>query len=86
MSICSTGLGRQRSAITPKYGKMSVWCALSGWGRTKSYEELASGVLRAKKFGKTTLIDIEHGLGVIESLPDAEFTTGRSKRAAAGES
>jgi hypothetical protein len=42
--------------------------------------------LRAKKLGKTTLIDIEHGLGVIESLPDAEFTTGRSKRAAAGES
>jgi hypothetical protein len=83
MSICSTGLGK-KSAITPKYGKVSTWCLISGWGRSKSYQALADGVLRAKKFGKTTLIDIDHGLNVIEALPDAKINVGRAKRATAG--
>jgi len=84
MSLPSTGLGHRPLGsgfpLIPKWGKISTWCALTDWGRTKTYQAIADGVLRAKKFDKTTLIDIEHGLGVIESLPDAQISTGRSKR------
>lgn len=46
-------------------------CAAAGIGRTKIYEAIAKGELRARKCGKRTLVlrdDLRHFLG---SLPSA---------------
>jgi hypothetical protein len=51
-------------------------------GRSSAYEALGRGHLRAKKLGSRTLIDVEHGLDYLASLPAAEITTGRSRRQA----
>jgi hypothetical protein len=52
---------------------MRVWCAHSGLGRAKSYEMLAHKELRGFKHGRQLLIDIEHGLEYLRSLPPAEI-------------
>jgi hypothetical protein len=52
---------------------MRVWCAHSGVGRAKSYEMLAAQQLRAVKNGRSLLIDIEHGLNYLRSLPPAQI-------------
>jgi hypothetical protein len=37
--------------------------------RAGTYRKLAEGVLRAKKLGKITLIDVQHGLAYMDGLP-----------------
>jgi hypothetical protein len=61
----------------PKYGSIPAWCSYSGMGRTATYEALGRGHLRAIKLGTRTLIDFEHGLEYLQSLPLAEITTGQ---------
>jgi hypothetical protein len=62
------------------WAPIEKWCAISGFGKTKTYEHLALGNLRAKKAGKRTLVHVPSGLAFIESLPDANFTTGLFRR------
>jgi hypothetical protein len=52
-------------------------------GRSVVYEALARGDLRAVKCGARTLIDVDHGLAWLRSLPPAKATAGlcRNKRA-----
>jgi hypothetical protein len=50
--------------------------------RTATYEALGRGDLRAVKLNNRTLIDVEHGLAWLASLPAAEITTGRRRDAA----
>jgi hypothetical protein len=57
----------------PKLGPMKVWCAHSGLGRAKSYEMLAAKELHGFKHGRQMLIDIEHGLEYLRSLPSAQI-------------
>jgi len=52
-------------------------------GRSSVYEALGRGDLKAIKLGVRTLIDVEHGLAWLASMPTAEITTGRSRRSAA---
>jgi hypothetical protein len=65
--------------ITPRYAPITDWCAISGMRRSSVYEALGRGVLRAIKLGTRTLIDVEHGLAWLASMPAAEITTGRSR-------
>lgn len=58
----------------PAYVSVADWCALSGMGRTKTYEALADSHLRAVKLGAKTLIDVQHGLAWLASLPAARIT------------
>lgn len=37
---------------------------------TRTYDLLAIGLLRAKKLGGCTLIDVKHGIHYLHSLPD----------------
>ncbi len=55
----------------PKFTTIEGWTALSGIGRTKTYELLGEGKLRAVKAGKRLLIDVEHGLAFMAALPAA---------------
>src|SRR5690242_4619844 len=66
----------------PKYGPLQTWLALSGLGRSKTYELLGNGTLRAVKVGKRLLIDVEHGLATLDALPAAEIRVGRPRKAA----
>ena len=57
----------------PKYATISVWCQISGISRTATYAALGRGDLKAIKFGKRTLIDVEPGLLWLATMPAAEF-------------
>lgn len=56
----------------PAYAPIPEWCRISGMGRTKAYEAVGAGHLRAVKLGARTLIDIRHGLAWLDSLPPAK--------------
>jgi hypothetical protein len=43
-------------------------------GRTRGYEELASGRLKAKKLGRRTYVAESEIRRYIDALPDATFT------------
>lgn len=60
-----------RSPLIPVRATVTDWCALSGMGRSATYEALGRGDLRAVKVGSRTLIDVAHGLAWLDSLPPA---------------
>ena len=57
----------------PAFATIAGWCAYTGMSRTGTNDALARGDLRAKKLGTRTLIDVQHGLAWLQSLPDAAF-------------
>ncbi|RYE92359.1 MAG: hypothetical protein EOO77_46900 [Oxalobacteraceae bacterium] len=59
------------SHITPAYTTIADWCRMSGMGRSSTYEALGAGHLRARKLGTRTLIDVQHALTWLGSLPPA---------------
>ena len=69
-------------SIPVKYAPIPDWCAISGMSRSTTYEALGRGDLRAIKLGARTLIDVEHGLAWLASMPAAEISTGRNRRSA----
>jgi predicted DNA-binding transcriptional regulator AlpA len=75
---------RMQLSVTPRYAPISDWCALTGMGRSSVYEALGRGDLKAIKLGVRTLIDVEHGLAWLASMPAAEITTGRTRRSTGG--
>ena len=46
------------------------FCAATGIGRTRVYAALAAGQLRARKFGKRTIITAEDGRAFVAGLPE----------------
>jgi hypothetical protein len=98
MSIHSTGLGDDEVArpsinwraigdsLAPvRYAPIPRWLLISGMGRTATYEALGRGDLRAVKLNNRTLIDVEHGLAWLATLPVAQITTGRGRHTQPGE-
>ena len=69
-----------REVANPAYAKVSAWCALSGMGRSATYEALGAGHLRAVKLGSRTLINVPHGLAWLDSLPPAVIRPHGAKR------
>ena len=67
------------TTTTPKFGPIPVWMATSGMSRSGTYEALGDGRLRAVKLGSKTLVDFEHGLAYLASLPPAKITTGHRR-------
>ena len=61
------------NAAYPAFATMDRWKDLTGMSRRKTYDEIARGNLRAIKSGKRTLVDVQHGLAFMRSLPLAEF-------------
>lgn len=55
--------------MTPKYCTIGDWQRLSGMGRTRVFEALANGELKAIKLGRRTLIDTEAGLAWLAAQP-----------------
>jgi hypothetical protein len=50
-------------------------------GRTATYEAIGRGDLRAIKAGRRTLIDVDHGLAWLQSLPPAQIMVPKSFQA-----
>ena len=71
--------GRQ---IHPAFATVPDWCVISGMSRSGTYEALGRGELRAKKLGTRTLVDVEHGLAWLRSLPSATVRPHGPKKAA----
>jgi hypothetical protein len=69
-------------SVTPRYAPIRDWCFISGMSRSTTYEALGRGDLKAIKLGVRTLIDVEHGLAWLASMPAAEISTGRNRRPA----
>jgi hypothetical protein len=68
--------------LTPKFGTIDTWIALSGMGRRTTYDELGRGNLRAVKVGTRTLVNIEAGLAWIASQPAAKIRAPKQRVAA----
>jgi hypothetical protein len=66
------------STVTPKYATLEDWFTISGMKHTATYGALGRGDLRAVKLGKRTLIDVDHGLAWLASLPAARISPPRS--------
>ena len=56
-------------------------CKVSNIGRTKIYQAIGSGELIAKKCGSRTIILPKHLEAYLESLPVADFASGRPSSA-----
>jgi hypothetical protein len=54
---------------SPKYCSIPNWSKMTGQSRTSVYLALGRADLRAIKLGGRTLIDVEHGLAWLRSLP-----------------
>jgi hypothetical protein len=52
-------------------------------GRTTTYEAIGRGDLRAVKVGGRTLVDVDHGIGWLDSLPAAQVMVPKSSPVAA---
>jgi hypothetical protein len=60
--------------VFPRYATIPHWCELSGLGRSRTYELISQGFLRAIKVGARTLIDVEAGLAWLDTLPSANIS------------
>ncbi len=62
-------------APLPAFMRIKAWCQLSGMSAAGTYRALNSGSLKAIRMGNRTLIDCEHGLAFLRSLPAWRPTT-----------
>lgn len=72
---------RDSGTVSPgrcKYATISGWREMTGMSRTGIYEAIGRGDLRAIKLGTRTLIDVEHGLAWMASLPAAQIVAPKS--------
>lgn len=65
---------------TPAYASISAFCGMTGIRRSKLYELLGTGDLHAVKAGRSTLIDVQHGLGYMRALPPAVVRPAHRRR------
>lgn len=66
--------------IIPHYVTISDWVARSGISRSRSYELIAEGKLRARKVGRRTLIDLKAGLAWLDEQPAPKISMPLAKR------
>jgi hypothetical protein len=65
-----------------KFCTIDHWLTMTGMGRRATYEAMGRGDLRAVKAGARTLIDVDHGLAWINSLPPARIRPKKREQAA----
>ncbi len=58
---------------TPRYAPIPKACDLLGIGRTKLYDYAGQGLIRIVKAGGRSLVDIDHALGWMATLPAASI-------------
>jgi excisionase family DNA binding protein len=71
MALSHTHEGQRRN----RWGKPKQAAEYSGWSEATVYNKLAAGLIRAKKDGRSTLIDFDTIDTHLSALPD--YTPGR---------
>jgi len=66
----------------PAYATLDRWEQISGMKRSKTYQALGAGHIRAIKLDGRLLIDVEYSLGFLRSLPLAQIRPPSRHRAA----
>ena len=64
-AVAAAGFGGPKISYT-----IPEFCAATGIGRTRVYAALAAGQLKARKYGKRTIILAEDGRAFLASLPE----------------
>ena len=59
--------------FVPAFTSIQGWERISGMKRSMTYQNVASGKLKAIKSGKSILIDVHAGLAWLRSLPPAQI-------------
>jgi excisionase family DNA binding protein len=62
----------RRHRPRPRAMSIEEFCDLYGPGRTKAYEEIKSGRLRARKIGKRTIITLDDAEDWLRRLPEIQ--------------
>jgi hypothetical protein len=73
---------RVRLSSSVRYAPMDRWIQYSGLNRAATYVAIARGEIKAKKFGRTLLIDVESGDAHLDGLPDAQISRRQAEPAA----
>lgn len=69
-----------QNEITPNFVTVPEWIARSGISRSRTYELLGTGDLRARKVGRRTLIDLRAGLAWLDAQPAPRISLPYAKR------
>jgi excisionase family DNA binding protein len=64
----------------PKYAPIPRACDITGLGRSTIYKLAGDGTLRLVKAGGRTLVDIEHALAWMATLPEASIAPARGPK------
>lgn len=67
---------------TPLYATVPNAVVILGIGRTKIYDYAGRGLIRIVKVGNRSLVDIDHALSWMSTLPLAEIAPQNRKPAA----
>ena len=67
--------------LLPTYVSIQGFCEQTSVSRSTVYRMLAAGDIRAKKIGRRSVIDLEHGLRFFQNAPAAKLNRA-SRRAA----
>jgi hypothetical protein len=67
------------TTITPKFGPIPVWMATSGMCAQWHIRGAGRRSTAGGQKGSKTLVDFEHGLAYLASLPPAKITTGHRR-------
>ena len=67
-------------APLPPFVPVKEACVVGGFGRSKLYEVVGAGRVRAVKLGSKTLIDTASLLTYLDSLPAAQIRPAKTKR------
>jgi len=73
-----------QSSVRPKYAPIPQACEILGFKRSKLYELARQGNLRIIKIGSRSLVDIDHALKFMESLPEADLSESKQGQRAQG--
>ena len=58
----------QATSPQPRYVSVSDWTAMTGIGKTKSFDLIKRGKLRTIKLDRKRLIDVEASIAFLETL------------------
>ena len=79
MGAPQTNTVQQLSESRQRAFSIEEFCRRFGVGRTKVYEELKLGRLRARKIGRRTIITADDAEGWLQRLPPMKTTNGRTE-------
>jgi hypothetical protein len=83
MNVISFQPSRVRLSSSVRYAPMARWLDYSGVSPATTYLAIQRGQIKAKKHGRTLLIDLETGDAFLDQLPDSRPKADAPVRAAA---